>query len=205
VVEQCFCKAWVVGSTPSSGFRGPPSRGDFAAFAQRAGHFPFTCTVVRPRQLSRGASRRIFPSRSATPKAATRDMFPGECRSGQSGQTVNLLTYVFGGSNPSSPIPVFRVLPAENASSQTTSPSSWRGLLVFGRDAFPNPPLCARFCIMSRLPTSNSPPIAAATPQSATNKPPHLKEPVTCGVIESRKRCHLHHGNARNMRARLSS
>jgi hypothetical protein len=93
-----------VGSTPSSGFRGPPSRGDFAAFAQRAGHFPFTYTVVRPRQLSRGASRRIFPSRFATLKVVTRDMFPGECRSGQSGQTVNLLTYVFGGSNPSSPI-----------------------------------------------------------------------------------------------------
>ncbi len=28
----------------------------------------------------------------------------GECRSGQSGQTVNLLANAFGGSNPSSPI-----------------------------------------------------------------------------------------------------
>ncbi len=30
-------------------------------------------------------------------------MSPGECRSGQSGQTVNLLVHTYGGSNPSSP------------------------------------------------------------------------------------------------------
>ena len=62
-----------------------------------------------------------FPPASR-PQAALRDMFPGECRSGQSGQTVNLLTYVFGGSNPSSPTSAFRVVSQESASSRTTSP-----------------------------------------------------------------------------------
>ena len=32
-----------------------------------------------------------------------RELFPGEFQSGQMGQTVNLLSLDFGGSNPSSP------------------------------------------------------------------------------------------------------
>ena len=38
-----------------------------------------------------------------TQQATGRDIKMGEYQSGQMGQTVNLLVYTFGGSNPSSP------------------------------------------------------------------------------------------------------
>ena len=41
--------------------------------------------------------------RSLTTKTSKRNEKTGEYQSGQMGQTVNLLVYTFGGSNPSSP------------------------------------------------------------------------------------------------------
>ena len=41
--------------------------------------------------------------RSPTKKSPKRNEKKGEYQSGQMGQTVNLLVYTFGGSNPSSP------------------------------------------------------------------------------------------------------
>ena len=42
--------------------------------------------------------------RSLTTKTSKRNEKTGEYQSGQMGQTVNLLVYTFGGSNPSSPV-----------------------------------------------------------------------------------------------------
>ena len=66
---------------------------------------------------------------------------------------------------------VFRLFPPENASSRMTSPSSWRGLLVFGPDDFPNPALCARFCAASKLPTGNSPLYPLRHPKAQQTSP----------------------------------
>ena len=47
--------------------------------------------------------------RSSTQKSPKRNEKTGEYQSGQMGQTVNLLVYTFGGSNPSSPTRIAEV------------------------------------------------------------------------------------------------
>ena len=51
-------------------------------------------------------------------------LYTGEYQSGQMGQTVNLLVYTFGGSNPSSPTIIFS--PAEVAQLIEHQPSKLR-------------------------------------------------------------------------------
>lgn len=58
----------------------------------------------------------IEPGRPLTEAVALQSRVPlGECQSGQMDQAVNLATYVYGGSNPPSPIP-------NNSSSDSTHP-----------------------------------------------------------------------------------
>lgn len=63
------------------------------------------------------AEYEIEPSRPLSDAVALQSRVPlGECQSGQMDQAVNLATYVYGGSNPPSPIP--------NASSSHLGPSN---------------------------------------------------------------------------------
>ena len=66
--------------------------------------------------------------RSPTKKSPKRNEKKGEYQSGQMGQTVNLLVYTFGGSNPSSPTKVQAEKPknAEVAQSVEHQPSKLR-------------------------------------------------------------------------------
>ncbi len=74
----------------------------------------------------------------------------GACRSGQSGQTVNLLAYAFGGSNPSAPIH-----PRDDAQSASIGeipdasgvigPRFWRSDLAAGRP-------CGRWSMQTQRP-----------------------------------------------------
>src|SRR5262249_62259489 len=99
---------------------------------------PFVCAGVAQGQsnclVSSGSGVQILPpapafSRSCQVRPADSGRYP----SGQRGQTVNLLAYAFGGSNP--PLPT--TLPSASTSEQTAGRLRKRPL----REAGANPPL----------------------------------------------------------------
>lgn len=100
VVEQRFCKARVGGSNPlggcfpDNGWGEGPSAGGVLPDVTSVPDGGCWRAMSTPR-LSRTEGGNIFRPRR---RAAL-----GVCRSGQTGQIVNLLAYAYGGSNPSAP------------------------------------------------------------------------------------------------------
>ena len=89
-----ICNLGVVGSIPSIGSK--PEKVFRSLFLR-----DFEANERRRRELPLGNDRLMM--RSSTKKSPKRNEKKGEYQSGQMGQTVNLLVYTFGGSNPSSP------------------------------------------------------------------------------------------------------
>ena len=101
-----ICKAQVRGSSPRGGSCGPLAR-----LSERPLPRPLRLRA-RPAGASPTHPRRCRGSPAALHFAPAFAAPPGGYRSGQTGQTVNLLANAYGGSNPSPPIPHFPPLPA---------------------------------------------------------------------------------------------
>ena len=107
-----ICNLGVVGSTPSIGSEKFFYKRIFAEDAKsdaedRKNSFFEVYFGMSPRRTSdeRRSNLRVVRSEDAKSDAeiARKKRKTGEYQSGQMGQTVNLLVYTFGGSNPSSP------------------------------------------------------------------------------------------------------